>query len=94
MGRGIPVKIVLDNTILVRAHERAHGLGRALLRSLVESRQPSLNICTSTESPCSTTLRSCNGCVLDALHLMAPTGFPGPYLLQWVEKRFLELKKT
>jgi putative PIN family toxin of toxin-antitoxin system len=31
------VKIVLDNTILVRAHERAHGLGRALLTSLIES---------------------------------------------------------
>jgi putative PIN family toxin of toxin-antitoxin system len=32
------VKIVLDNTILVRAHERAHGLGRALLTSLIESK--------------------------------------------------------
>jgi putative PIN family toxin of toxin-antitoxin system len=32
------VKIVLDNTILVRAHERAHGLGRELLTSLVESK--------------------------------------------------------
>jgi putative PIN family toxin of toxin-antitoxin system len=31
------VKIVLDNTILVRAHEQAHGLGRALLTSLIES---------------------------------------------------------
>jgi putative PIN family toxin of toxin-antitoxin system len=32
------VKIVLDTTILVRAHERAHGLGRELLTSLVESK--------------------------------------------------------
>jgi putative PIN family toxin of toxin-antitoxin system len=32
------VKIVLDNTILVRAHEHAHGLGRELLTSLVESK--------------------------------------------------------
>ncbi len=31
------MKIVLDNTILVRAHEQAHGLGRALLTTLVES---------------------------------------------------------
>jgi putative PIN family toxin of toxin-antitoxin system len=32
------VKIVLDTTILVRAHERAHGLGRELLTGLVESK--------------------------------------------------------
>ena len=32
------MKIVLDNTILVRAHERAHGLARDLLISLVESK--------------------------------------------------------
>jgi len=32
------MKIVLDNTILVRAHERAHGLGRELLTSLIESK--------------------------------------------------------
>jgi putative PIN family toxin of toxin-antitoxin system len=32
------VKIVLDNTILVRAHEHAHGLGRELLTSLIESK--------------------------------------------------------
>jgi len=32
------VKIVLDNTILVRAHERAHGIGRDLLTSLIESK--------------------------------------------------------
>jgi len=32
------VKIVLDNTILVRAHEQAHGLGRELLTSLIESK--------------------------------------------------------
>jgi len=32
------VKIVLDTTILVRAHEQAHGLGRALLASLIESK--------------------------------------------------------
>jgi len=32
------VKIVLDNTILVRAHERAHGLARELLTSLIESK--------------------------------------------------------
>jgi putative PIN family toxin of toxin-antitoxin system len=32
------VKIVLDNTILVRAHEQAHGLGRALLTTLIESK--------------------------------------------------------
>jgi putative PIN family toxin of toxin-antitoxin system len=31
------VKIVLDNTILVRAHEHAHGLGRELLTTLIES---------------------------------------------------------
>jgi putative PIN family toxin of toxin-antitoxin system len=31
------VKIVLDNSILVRAHEQAHGLGRALLTTLIES---------------------------------------------------------
>ena len=32
------MKIVLDNTILVRAHEQAHGLGRELLTSLIESK--------------------------------------------------------
>ena len=32
------MKIVLDNTILVRAHEHAHGLGRELLTSLIESK--------------------------------------------------------
>jgi putative PIN family toxin of toxin-antitoxin system len=32
------VKIVLDNTILVRAHEQAHGLGRELLTGLIESK--------------------------------------------------------
>lgn len=32
------MKIVLDTTILVRAHERAHGLGRELLSSLTESK--------------------------------------------------------
>ena len=32
------MKIVLDNTILVRAHERAHGIGRDLLTSLIESK--------------------------------------------------------
>jgi putative PIN family toxin of toxin-antitoxin system len=32
------VKIVLDNTILVRANEQAHGLGRDLLTSLIESK--------------------------------------------------------
>jgi len=32
------VKIVLDNTILVRANEHAHGLGREVLTTLVESR--------------------------------------------------------
>jgi L-amino acid N-acyltransferase YncA len=32
------VKIVLDNTILVRANEQAHGLGRELLTSLIESK--------------------------------------------------------
>ena len=32
------MKIVLDNTILVRAHEHAHGPGRALLTSLIESK--------------------------------------------------------
>jgi putative PIN family toxin of toxin-antitoxin system len=32
------VKIVLDNTILVRANEHAHGVARELLISLVESR--------------------------------------------------------
>jgi putative PIN family toxin of toxin-antitoxin system len=32
------VKIVLDNTILVRANEHAHGLGRELLTSLIESK--------------------------------------------------------
>jgi putative PIN family toxin of toxin-antitoxin system len=32
------VKIVLDNTILVRANEQAHGLGRELLASLIESK--------------------------------------------------------
>jgi putative PIN family toxin of toxin-antitoxin system len=31
------VKIVLDTTILVRAHELAHGLGRELLTRLIES---------------------------------------------------------
>jgi len=31
------VKIVLDNTILVRGHEHAHGLGRELLTGLIES---------------------------------------------------------
>jgi len=32
------MKIVLDNTILVRAHEQAHGLGRELLTRLIESK--------------------------------------------------------
>lgn len=32
------MKIVLDNTILVRAHECAHGLGRELLTSLIEGK--------------------------------------------------------
>jgi putative PIN family toxin of toxin-antitoxin system len=32
------VKIVLDTTILVRAHEHAHGVGRELLSSLIESK--------------------------------------------------------
>ena len=32
------MKIVLDTTILVRAHEQAHGLGRALLAGLIESK--------------------------------------------------------
>ena len=32
------MKIVLDNTVLVRANERAHGLARDLLTSLIESR--------------------------------------------------------
>ena len=32
------MKIVLDNTILVRANEHAHGLGRELLTSLIESK--------------------------------------------------------
>ena len=32
------MKIVLANTILVRAHERAHGIGRDLLTSLIESK--------------------------------------------------------
>ena len=32
------MKIVLDNTILVRANEHAHGLGREVLTTLVESR--------------------------------------------------------
>ncbi len=32
------MKIVLDNTILVRAHEQAHGLGRELLTGLIESK--------------------------------------------------------
>jgi putative PIN family toxin of toxin-antitoxin system len=32
------VKIVLDTTILVRAHEHAHGLARELLTSLIESK--------------------------------------------------------
>ena len=32
------MKIVLDNTILVRANEHAHGLGRDVLTALVESR--------------------------------------------------------
>ena len=32
------MKVVLDNTILVRANEHAHGLARELLISLVESR--------------------------------------------------------
>lgn len=32
------MKIVLDTTILVRAHERAHGLGRELMSSLIESK--------------------------------------------------------
>ena len=31
------MKIVLDNTILVRAHEHAYGLGRELLTRLIES---------------------------------------------------------
>ena len=31
------MKIVLDNTILVRGHEHAHGLGRELLTGLIES---------------------------------------------------------
>jgi len=31
------VKIVLDNTILVRGHEPAHGLGRELLTGPIES---------------------------------------------------------
>jgi putative PIN family toxin of toxin-antitoxin system len=31
------VKVVLDNTVLVRAHEHAHGLGRELLTGLIES---------------------------------------------------------
>jgi len=32
------VKIVLDTTILVRANEQAHGFGRQLLTSLIESK--------------------------------------------------------
>ncbi len=32
------MKIVLDTTILVRANEQAHGLGRELLTSLIESK--------------------------------------------------------
>jgi len=32
------LKIVLDNTVLVRAHERAHGLARELLICLIESK--------------------------------------------------------
>jgi putative PIN family toxin of toxin-antitoxin system len=32
------VKIVLDNTILVRAHEHTQGLGRELLTTLIESK--------------------------------------------------------
>jgi len=31
------VKIVLDTTILVRAHERSHGVARELLTTIVES---------------------------------------------------------
>jgi predicted nucleic acid-binding protein len=31
------VKIVLDTTILVRAHERSHGLARDLLISIIDS---------------------------------------------------------
>ena len=31
------MRIVLDNTILVRAHEHAHGLGRELLTGVIES---------------------------------------------------------
>jgi putative PIN family toxin of toxin-antitoxin system len=32
------VKIVLDNTILVRANEHAHGLARELMTSIIESK--------------------------------------------------------
>jgi hypothetical protein len=43
------LKIVLDNTILVRAHEHAHGLGRELLASLVESKGEADILCTNNE---------------------------------------------
>jgi predicted nucleic acid-binding protein len=62
------VKVVLDNTILVRAHEQAHGLGQALLTTLIESKYVVLlsnervhelknlsrNTCTTTELGSST----------------------------------------
>ncbi len=32
------MKVALDTAILVRAHERAHGLGRELLTTLIESK--------------------------------------------------------